>query len=211
MQPAMTLERPPSLAQRTAWLLPASAGIFIGAVVFDALPAALGALGGWGWAWAAAGFALMAATGLAAGSARLGLAAWIACAGVWFHSLLEGVAAGAGMGLGLGAGLVVAMGLVIHLVPESAALFALATEAGLTARRALGRCAVTWGLVVAGFAATQLMMAELPGRPVGAAMGLAAGTFTFLAWVLWQRRGSTGTPGLGALLGFAWVAAIHLL
>lgn len=47
---------------------------------------------------------------------------------------------------------------------------------------------------------------------MGATMGLAAGTFAYLAWALWQQR----TPGLrfaglGAALGFLWVAAIHLV
>ncbi len=206
----MILEPAPSPTKRAAGMLPPAAGVFAGAVIFDALPAALSTVGPWALVWMAAGFGLMAATSRVAGGSRLGLAAWIASAGVWLHSLLEGVAAGAGIGLQLGGGMVLVMGLLVHLVPESAALFALATEAGWSAKRALVRCAVTWGLVVAGFLAAQITIGDLPSRPMGAAMGLAAGTFTFLAGVLWQQRTRSRHAWLGTLLGFLWVAVIHL-
>jgi ZIP family zinc transporter len=202
----------PALAQKTAWMLPAAAGIFLGSLIFDALPMATSALGVAGWLWAIGGFALMLGSSRLASTNGLGRMAMVASAGVWLHSLLEGTAAGAGGSLGFGGGILVAMGLTIHLIPESVALYGIATEAGLSAGRALARCAVTWGLVVAGyFAGAQLTLGQVASRPMGAAMGLAAGTFAYLAMVLWQQRSSElRFAGAVAALGLVWVAAIHL-
>ncbi|HEX2052402.1 MAG TPA: hypothetical protein VHJ78_01575 [Actinomycetota bacterium] len=211
----MTVEGPAALspassvAARSAWIVPAAAGIFLGAVVFDAVPAAAATLGPEWVALAAAGFALMLLSGKAA-RGKLGGAASVGTAGVWLHSTLEGFSAGAGMAFGMGGGAWLALGVLVHLVPESVALFGLATGAGVSTGRALARCAVTWLLVVAGFVAAQAGPA-LPAELLGAAMALAAGTFSFLAWALWRSREvSSRMPLLVAMLGFVWVAASHL-
>lgn len=206
-----TLEQPPAITRRTTWMMPLAAGIFVGALIFDALPAALGSVGGWTWILAGTGLAIMAYSSRLAAGRRLGWAAGVATAGVWFHSILEGVASGAGSGLGVAGAILLGTGLVMHLIPESAALYAVSTEAGVSSRRAMLRCAFTWVLVLAGFLTGQLLLDEVPSRPLGAAMGLAAGVFAYLAWVLWQqRRRDTGTAWLGVVAGVAWIAATHL-
>jgi hypothetical protein len=200
---ALTLERPPAAARRITWMAPLGAGIFVGSLTFDALPVALGAVGPAAWIWAVAGFLLMWLS--TKGNRALG----VASAGVWLHSLLEGVAAGAGRTMSLG-GLVLALGLVVHLIPEAAALFAIQTEAGVSAGRAIARCAVTWALVLAGFLGGVLTLGTVPARPFGAAMGLAAGLFAYLGWLLWKRRPGSRYAWVGAALGVLWVAGIHL-
>lgn len=213
MERTLALKQAPALAQRASSMLPAAAGIFLGSLVFDAVPMATASVGLYAWALALGGFVVMFVTSRLAGTRRLGLMALIAGAGVWLHSLLEGTAAGAGSAQALGGGILVAIGLVVHLIPESAALFTLSTEAGVPPGRALVRCAVTWALVVAGYLlGAQLTIGQSSSGPMGAAMGLAAGTFAYLAWALWQQR----TPemrfaGLFAALGFVWVAAIHIV
>ena len=209
VQRSLTLSAP-LLTRRAAWTVAPAAGVFLGAVVFDALPAALDTVGPAAWIWGVAGYALMALSGRAAAKSVSRCAA-LAGAGVWLHSLLEGLAAGAGMGPGRTGGLLVMLSLMVHLIPESAALFLISTEAGLPARAAIGRCAATWGLLAAGLVITRLFVGDVPARPLGFAMGLAAGAFLYLAWHLWQRRGpGLAVAGTGALLGFVWVAAIHL-
>jgi zinc transporter ZupT len=207
-----TLDRAPVLAQKTAWMLPVAAGIFFGSLIFDALPMASSVLGPAAWLWAIGGFAAMFASGRLASSRGLGRMALVASAGVWLHSLLEGTAAGAGGSLAFGGGILVVLGLAVHLIPESAALYGIAIEAGLSAGRAFARCAVTWGLVCAGYVAgAQLTVGQVSSRPMGAAMGLAAGTFAYLAMVLWQRRSADLKYSAAvAALGLVWVAAIHL-
>lgn len=211
MHNTMALQTRPSVSTRASWMAPMAAGIFIGALSFDALPLALGAVGAWAWAWAAAGLGLMAASSRLAATRSSGWAAWVATVGIWFHSVLEGVAGGAGSALGAGGSILLAAGLIVHLIPESVALFAVLTAAGVPAGRALWRCAVTWVLVAVGYLVSQQVVAEIPSGPMGLTMGLAAGTFAFLAWVLWQQR-SRGAGGawIGVVLGFLWVAALHL-
>lgn len=212
----MTAQRPAALAATTpllqwsAWIAPAAAGIFAGSIVFDAAPAAQSALG---WRWivlALGGFALMTVSGRIARSSGAGRFALVAAAGVWLHSLLEGFTAGTGVAFGISGGVTIALGVLIHLVPEGVALFTVSTRAGLSAAQALARCAVTWVLVAAGFTAARTGPA-LPAGLMGTGLALAAGTFAFLAWALWRSREGRGwLPWVSAALGFVWVLAIHL-
>ena len=211
MAHAMALEQSPALIRRTVWLMPLAAGIFVGVLVFDAMPAAAASLGGWAFVWAFAGLALMAASSrLSRGG--FGWATWVATAGVGVHACLEGLAAGTGAGLGVAGSVLLLAGLVVHLIPEGAALFAILSEAGVSTGKALARCAMTWGFVLAGFAAGQSSFGDqVAGRPMGVAMGLAAGTFVYLAWVMWQHRvRASMTPWLSAAAGLLWIAAAHL-
>ncbi len=210
MHSTIALDRPVPAVSRSAWMAPVAAGIFVGALAFDALPSALGSIGGWAWLWAAAGLGLMVVSSRLAQTRSSGWAAWAATLGIWFHSLLEGVAGGTGAGLGAGGSILLAAGLVIHLIPESLALYAVLTGSGVPAGRALGRCAVTWALVTAGYLGSQQMLTDVPAAPLGFAMALAAGTFAFLAWMLWQHRGRGNGAWAGAILGVLWVAALHL-
>lgn len=198
---------------RAASLIPLAAGVFVGVLVFDALPMAFGAVGGWALLWAALGLTLMLVSSRWGRDKASGWAAGAASFGVWLHAILEGVAAGAGIRVGAGGAALLLMGLIVHLVPESIALYAVLTRNGLPARRAAARCAATWGLVVAGFAGAQLSLldAGASAKPLGMAMGVAVGSFAFMAWVLWKQRSrSGGSAWAAALMGFAWVALIHL-
>ena len=206
------IERTPDALGRATWLAPAAAGIFAGAGLFDLLPSALGTLGGQAFTWAALGFGLvMLATSLTSGADRTWVG-WAAGLGIWLHSILEGVAAATGYGVSLAAGIVISVGLVVHLVPESLALFGLLTSTGITYRKALIGCSTPWALVVAGFAASQLLMPGLPSASLGGAMAFGAGAFVALAGMSWGRRsGSPMRNVLIATLGILWVAAHHLV
>lgn len=210
MHSGVALDRQAPVTSLAAWMAPVAAGIFVGALAFDALPAALGSIGGWAWVWAAAGLGLMVASTRLAQGRRSGWAAWAATLGIWFHSILEGVAGGTGAGIGADGSILLAAGLVVHLIPESVALFAVLTGSGVPAGRARGRCAVIWALVIGGYLGSQQMVADVPAAPLGLAMALAAGTFAFLAWVLWQQRVRGNGAWVGAILGVLWVAALHL-
>ena len=206
---APKVERP----SRATSLVPLAAGIFVGVLAFDALPMALGAVGAWAWLWAALGLGLMLISSRWGRGRAPAWAAGAASLGVWLHAILEGFAAGAGMKVGAGGGVLLLTGLMVHLIPESVALYAVLTKAGLRARRALLRCAATWAMVVAGFAGSQLSLVDAgaSAKPLGLAMGVAVGSFAFMAWVLWQQRSRTGGPAwIGAVLGLAWVALLHL-
>lgn len=208
-----TAEPKVSKAGRAAPLIPMAAGVFLGVVVFDALPMSLGAVAGWAWLWAGLGFALMVGSGRLAKGRTPAWAARAAGIGVGIHAVLEGVAAGAGLKVGVGGGVLLMTGLIMHLVPESVALYAVFTRAGHSPEAAALRCAGTWAMVAVGFAGAQLWLvdAAASARPLGVAMGIATGCFAFMAWVLWKQRSrSTGFAWVGAVLGLAWVAVTHL-
>ncbi len=115
-------------AGRAAPLIPLAAGVFLGVVIFDALPVSLAAVAGWAWLWAGLGFALMVGSGRLAKGRGPVWAARAAGVGVALHSVLEGVAAGAGLKVGAGGGVLLVAGLIMHLVPESVALYAVFTR-----------------------------------------------------------------------------------
>ncbi|MEX0791390.1 MAG: hypothetical protein WD178_11510, partial [Actinomycetota bacterium] len=138
-----------SKAGRAAPLIPLAAGVFLGVVIFDALPMSLSAVAGWAWLWAGLGFALMVGSGRLAKGRTPAWAARAAVIGVGFHATLEGIAAGAGLQVGAGSGVLLMTGLMMHLVPESVALFAVFTRAGLSSGRAALQCAGTWVMVAA--------------------------------------------------------------
>lgn len=197
---------------RATWLAPAAAGIFAGAGLFDLLPSAMGTLGNQALVWAAAGFGLLIlATSLSSNADRTWIG-WAAGLGIWLHSILEGVAAATGYGVSVAAGTLISVGLVVHLVPESLALFGILTSTGIPLRKALIGCSMPWALVLAGFAASQFLMPGLPPASLAGAMAFGAGAFVCLAGLSWvQRSGSPARNALIAILGVLWVAAHHLV
>lgn len=192
------------------WLTPAVAGVILGAGLFDLLPSAFAAVGNQTIAWAGAGLGLMMLVSAMASRTNGRLIGWAAGLGIWLHSILEGIAAGTGYGVSLSTGILISIGLVVHLVPESLALFGLLTNAGLPARRALIGSAIPWLLVVAGFFVAQAVMPAVAPAPLGRAMAFGAGVFIALAGLSWgQRSGSLTRNVCLAALGVAWVAIQH--
>ncbi|MEX2587516.1 MAG: hypothetical protein WD602_05920 [Actinomycetota bacterium] len=196
---------------RTGWLLPLAAGIFLGAMVFDLLPAASVSLGWYAFAWAAAGLAAMALAGGRLQFAQGRRLAWVGAIGIWMHSLLEGMVAGAGYEAGATVGILVTVVLLMHLIPEASALRAFAAQAEEKGRLTAVRVAVALTLVAAGFLAARLALPGLELSQLGRPMAFAAGAFGYLA-VVTLRRSTSGaaTNTASVLLGMAWMAALHI-
>lgn len=206
-----SLDAHPALLSKLTWLVPTAAGIFAGAALFDLMPYALGSVGGEALVWGSAGFGLTLLAALVARNADRRWIGWAAGLGIWVHSILEGVAAGTGFGVGLAAGILISVGLVVHLVPESLALFGVLSGIGIASRKALICCGTPWLLVMAGFVASQSVLTDLPPAALGGPLAFGAGAFLSLAGLSWGgRSGSTGRNILFALLGVLWVAAQHL-
>lgn len=194
---------------RTGWLLPLAAGIFLGAMAFDLLPAAWASLSWYALAWALAGLTAMAlAGGRIAQGRRL---AWVGAIGIWMHSLLEGIAAGAGYAAGATVGILMTVALIMHLIPEVSALGAFASQARETARPTAVRIAITLAMVATGFITARLLLPGLELGQLGRPMAFAAGAFGYLA-VVTLRRSSSALPAtvLWMLVGMTWMAALHI-
>lgn len=194
---------------RRDWLLPVAAGVFLGVMAFDLLPAAARSSGWPAALWAVAGFAAMALAGRRLQD-RSGFA-WVGSAGIWMHSLLEGMVAAAGFNAGAGIGLFVVVLLFVHLIPEATALGAFGNEAGEPGTRTGLRIAVTFAVVALGFGFARSALPDLQPDQLGEAMGLAAGVFAYLALATLKRGPSRLSPtALGLAAGIGWVAILHL-
>ena len=193
------------------WLMPAAAGVFAGAGLFDLLPTAARAVGAEAVIWAGAGLLVMLlATRLRSVQHRW--LAWAASIGIAMHSIVEGMAAATGYGAGLAAGLMMSAGLAAHLVPESLALFGLLTASGASLRRAvLGGC-LPWALLIIGFATSQRFLSAADDVLWGRSMGFGAGAFVALAGVILLRNSGSLPRRLAfSALAAVWVAGQHLL
>ncbi|GEM_PF-2753974 len=200
------------LARRWPWLLPLAAGIFLGAALLEMLPEGLARAGAPAGLWAGAGLAVF--LGVRVGldlAGRRGIA-WVATLGIWFHSFLEGAIAASSYGVNLLVGLLVSLGLILHLIPEVAAVIALLTAVGLSLRQALWRNLLTWAMIGLGFVVVALLLPGLPPSTLGSALAFAGGGFLALAYFSWQERqwGLAGSV-VAVLLGVLIVGLLRLV
>lgn len=200
-----------SRRSRTTWMMPLAGGILLGALAFDLFPAAFAALGWHAAVWAAAGLATMA---LAGGRLQLPEGrrlAWVGTIGIWMHSLLEGLVAGASYEVGATVGVLLTVALLMHLIPEASALSAFASQAKDTGRLTAVRVAIALALVAGGFLTARLALPGLEMTRLGPPMGFAAGMFGYLSAITLRRSQTTVAAGAGwALLGLVWMAALHV-
>lgn len=192
-----------------AWLAPAGAGIFAGAALLKLMPPALSTLGGLALLWAAGGLGTMMLAGtLAARSGRrwIGRAAGL---GVGLHSLVEGVAVGTGYRMSITGGIAVTVGLMVHLIPESLALWQLLGTTARSTRRVLMATGIPWVLVVAGVAGSQMVAPNPGSASVARASALAAGALLLLAGLSWRQSGRS--PLRNILAGVLGILAVAVL
>ena len=205
-------EREQRFARRWPWLLPLAAGIFLGGATLEMLPQAFGKAGPPVWLWTLGGLALfvLVHNGLNA-LGRRGLAS-VATFGIWLHCLLEGAVVATSYSVSLLVGLLVSAGMILHLIPEVAAVIALLGAAGLSFRQALLRNAVTWLLLIAGFLVVYLLLPGVAPSVLGGLLALGAGGFLYLAYLSWQeRQWGIGRSTVAALVGVAVVGTVRLL
>jgi zinc transporter ZupT len=208
---ALPSAKPLAPAVKTSWLAPAAGGALLGAALFHVMPAALASIGVQALAWGAAGFLVMVMAGVASAGRKQAAVAVIATLGIWMHSLLEGMTAATGFSAGWIAGGIVSAGLVVHLIPEGAALMALLTGTGMSLRKASWRFAVTVGLVVAGFLASEFMLPGLATAPLSRATAFGGGVLAYLAYMSWRQRSEpTAYDGAIAIMGCLLMAVLSL-
>ena len=90
--------------------------------------------------------------------------------------------------MSLGVGLHVSAGLILHLIPEVGAVFALLGAAGLSFRQALVRNGITWALLIVGFLVVYVFLPRLSPVLLGATLAVGAGGFLYLAYLSWKER-----------------------
>ncbi|MCZ7568647.1 MAG: hypothetical protein M5U01_08650 [Ardenticatenaceae bacterium] len=197
-------EREHELAQRFPWLLPLSAGIFLGAAIFEMFPEAFAQAGASAGLWAVVGLVLFIV--VRDGLDYLGQhgLAWVATLGIWLHSFLEGAVTATSYGISFVVGLLVSAGMILHLIPEVGAVIVLLTAAGISLRSALIRNGITWLLLIAGFVVTFLYWQDLPPSVLGNVLAFGAGGFLYLAYLSFKER----QWGLASSLALVVVGAL---
>ncbi len=205
-------EREHELAERVPWLLPLSAGIFLGAAIFEMFPEAFGRTGTWAGVWGAAGLVLFIL--VRDGLDYLGQhgLAWVATLGIWLHSFLEGAVTATSYGISFAVGLLVSTGMILHLIPEVGAVIILLMAAGLSLRDALLRNGVTWLLLIIGFIVTFLYLQSLSPSVLGSVLALGAGGFLYLAYLSFKERRWGPVPSLIVLIvGALLIGALKVI
>lgn len=167
-----------------------SAGIFVGAALFDALPEAAELLGFW--------YAVLGMAG--------GIFLWwfqknilhrlekpempiLVTTALWFHSLLEGVVTGLAFGVSRFTGFVVLTAMVLHLLPEFFAAVSLMKGSGASNRSAVFTTFTGYLVLFSSFLATFSYVPSL-GAMLPVAVALSGGAFLYIGARVYARNHS---------------------
>ncbi|MDB5095724.1 MAG: Zinc transporter ZupT [Cyanobacteria bacterium RYN_339] len=105
----------------------------------------------------------------------------IAFCGMSFHSLIDGIIIGVGFEVSPALGLVTTLGLLAHEIPQGVAVASILLHARYTPARTLLLSTVVALATPLGAIATVLLTHDLPRPVVGEMLGVAAGTFLYVA------------------------------
>jgi len=173
-------------------LVTLAAGIFIGAVAFDILPEVSEGLG-------VAPSLLLVAIGvlswyalkrIADVAGRSGLATVSALA-FWFHSLLEGAVTALSFSAGFSTGLIVAAGMLLHLVPEFFAITALLKGEGISTKRSVQVDVIGIAVLFVSFIALNIRLPNFSQHTLQILSALSGGAFLFIGTVSFLKRSKT--------------------
>lgn len=177
-----------------------SAGIFVGAALFDALPKAAEELG-----------FIMAIVGLI-----IGLILWwlqkktlqrfkqpdlppLVTSALWLHSALEGIITALSFGISRSFGWLVFGAMALHLLPEFFAAVTLMLGSGATKRTSVLVTFGGYGVLFLSFILTYLWLPNF-GRALPLLIALSGGAFLYIGFVSFGRRLSL-VNGLGFAAG----------
>lgn len=104
----------------------------------------------------------------------------VAAIGIFFHSILDGVAIGIGFEISNTLGLVTSLAVLLHELPEGIFTFGILLHAKMTIKRAMW-----WTIIVAmatpfGTLLTYLLFPNLSTSTLGVLLGIAAGSFVYI-------------------------------
>ena len=135
----------------------------------------------------------------------------MALVGILVHSFFDGIAIGAGFGATEGTGRVVAAAVFAHELPEGAFTVAILLHAGMSRRRAIAWGVVHGLLTPVGALCAFPLGAGLGTGPLGALLGLSAGSFFYVAsanLVPEAHKESSRKIALAFLLGIGLILAL---
>jgi len=186
-----------------------AAGIFIGAVIFDILPEVnkdlhlwpsllLVVIGAGVW------FGLKK---LADAAGRSGLAV-VAALAFWFHSALEGAVTALSFSASFTTGLIVAAGMVLHLVPEFFAITALLKGEGISTKRSVQVDLFSIAILIISFTGLTFWLPGFSESTLHVLASLSGGAFLYIGAASFLKRPKTiknvVALGVGLIVAALW-------
>ncbi len=101
--------------------------------------------------------------------------------GIGFHSLLDGVIIGAGFLESTTLGLIATIGVISHELPEGLSIIGLLFHAGFSRRKGLIYSTIVALATPVGAVVSSLLLREIESNLLGALLGVAAGSFLYIA------------------------------
>jgi zinc and cadmium transporter len=105
----------------------------------------------------------------------------VAALGIFFHSILDGVAIAIGFEVSTTLGIVTALAVIIHELPEGVFTFSILLHSGMKRSRAVLWTAIVSLATPAGALATLLLFPDLSAEALGIMLAIAAGSFIYIA------------------------------
>jgi zinc transporter ZupT len=188
-----------------------ASGIFIGAVAFDIASEVIKQLG------VASGF-IFISVGLIGWLilkilvdrlSRSGLAIVSALA-FWFHSFLEGAVTALSFAVGIVTGLIVAAGMLLHLVPEFFAITAILKGEGVSTKRSASVDFIGIAILFVSFGLINFILHGLSAVILNQLAAVSGGAFLYIGAASFLKRPKTSLNFAGLLLGLAAAALWNL-
>lgn len=183
-----------------------ASGIFIGAVLFDIFPEVRAYLGiSQSLLIIALGIILWVALKLITDSVTGSGFAIVSSLGFWFHSFLEGAVTALSFGIDTRIGVLVAIGMLLHLVPEFFAITAILRGEGVSVKKSV---AVDFFGIAILFMSFFVIVYFVPGftRTAASVLGaLSGGAFLYIGTASFLKRARNIGNVIGLLLGLGVV------
>ncbi|HEV8601373.1 MAG TPA: hypothetical protein VGQ87_02125 [Patescibacteria group bacterium] len=166
-----------------------AAGIFIGGVIFDALPEASETLGiTRALVYIIIGYVIWWLTKILLNQLKKPALPWLTGMALWFHSILEGAATGLAFGVSSTFGFFMLIAMTLHLLPEFFGAVALMKGAGSTVRNSLFATFIGFILLYLSFVFTYWLLPNFDGG-LQIAVALSGGAFLYVGLVsFWKRK-----------------------
>lgn len=174
-----------------------SAGIFGGVAVFEIIPETVSQIGTFQTLiGVSAGFLGWLLLGKLKRSKAQRIIIWTSFA-IWSHSFLEGAFVALSFAYSFNLGLLVALGMIIHLVPELTAVVGILMGYGASFKKALQIHGITIGFLILGFVV--LSFVPFPRDILVGILAATAGAFLLISIKALQK--TTLSPFLVAMYG----------
>ncbi|MFB6182400.1 MAG: ZIP family metal transporter [Candidatus Magasanikbacteria bacterium] len=191
-------------------LTPLSAGIFIGVAIFDGFPHAFEDLGYFAFIWITLGIFFWWTQKKVLHKMENPETPTLTATALWLHSLVEGLVTGLAFGISQTFGLVLAGGMILHLLPEFFAAFAILRGAGSKKSTSIWVPFVGYIVLFVSFFGTYIFLQEV-GEIATILGAVSAGAFLYVGYRILKKEKYHNTKSLSVAIIGAIISGIFVL